>query len=220
MKPSRARHYKDIYPNIQGYCPFCGLESYVDPSRFTQDYDHILNKAKYPFAAVNLKNLVPMGGICNQKYKHQTDVISAPNGQRRVYPNPYAQSFKVKITLDGSILPSASQTGTWQINLISDDPLAIPYIETWDKVFSIKDRYIQSIVKDHYNDWLRDFILIEKGNVHDVNDLKARFSAKANQFSNNIYNDKKFLRYALFSFWATCNDNRFYESVLTQMRSL
>lgn len=219
MKPARNRHYKALIAGISSYCPFCGIERLISDRNKTQDYDHILNKGTYPFAAVNLRNLVPMGSVCNQKYKRGIDILTDLNGQRRKYANPYTQAIPVKVEFQGSILPSVSnRRGTWSITFLVN-PGDEPYVQTWAEVFDIKNRYEEFIVKDHYETWRRQFINRKKGAIHNVHELKSNFSREANQYANHLYIDKDFLRYALFSFWADCDDMVFYNTVLRELRA-
>ena len=69
-------HYKQFYDKLSlKLCPFCGIENLLHYEHYKQDYDHLLYKDKYPFAAVNMKNLVPMGRNCNTIFKKQKDIL-------------------------------------------------------------------------------------------------------------------------------------------------
>src|SRR5436190_19850799 len=52
------KHY-EIFCNKQQniWCPFCGMETLEDFTFLKEDYDHLLAKSIYPFAAVNMRNL-------------------------------------------------------------------------------------------------------------------------------------------------------------------
>jgi hypothetical protein len=91
--------YKEIEIKHKKVCPFCGLETLVSPRKGTQDYDHLLYKDEYAFAAVNMRNLVPMGTDCNRRYKKTTDVIRLPNGDRRPFCYPFKLSFQINLDL-------------------------------------------------------------------------------------------------------------------------
>ena len=50
-------HYKKVFKEKKDtWCPFCGMEKFISFKRFKQDYDHLLYKANYPVAAVNMYN--------------------------------------------------------------------------------------------------------------------------------------------------------------------
>ena len=66
----RDRHYRAIYTTVPYHvCPFCGCEYFDAPGAPREDLDHYLPRNLYPFAAANLRNLVPMGMKCNERYK-------------------------------------------------------------------------------------------------------------------------------------------------------
>jgi len=64
------KHYDEFFKINNPLCPFCGLTTLEkDSSNHRDDYDHYLPKEKYPFNAVNLKNLLPMCSDCNKNGK-------------------------------------------------------------------------------------------------------------------------------------------------------
>jgi hypothetical protein len=72
----RDRHYRTIYTAVPYHvCPFCGCEYFDAPGTPREDLDHYLPKSLYPFAAANLRNLVPMGMKCNERYKLAQDIL-------------------------------------------------------------------------------------------------------------------------------------------------
>ena len=98
----RDEHYKVIYDAaIAHVCPFCGTERFDAPGAPREALDHYLAKSRYPFAAANLRNLVPMGHKCNSNYKRAVDVLYDANGGRRVVFDPYNHT-NIYVVLDDS----------------------------------------------------------------------------------------------------------------------
>ncbi len=149
----RDQHYKIVWERTnQHVCPFCGCEFFDAPGAPREDDDHYLAESHYPFAAANLRNLVPMGSKCNQRYKHAANILVAQDGARRRAFYPYSQ-ISVSISLDASE-PFAADDGRktrWVVDLLP----ASPECETWDQVFSIRERYSRDILDPHYIEWLR-----------------------------------------------------------------
>jgi hypothetical protein len=151
----RDEHYKAIYnAAIEHVCPFCGTEYFDAPGAPREALDHYLAKSRYPFAAVNLRNLVPMGHKCNSNYKLAVDVLYDAGGVRRVAFDPYNHT-RIGVVLDESdpFNGSTPHTPRWTINFNPDAP-AVP---TWDAVFSIRERYKRDHLDEGYSAWLREF---------------------------------------------------------------
>ncbi|PZV08724.1 MAG: hypothetical protein DCF22_19720 [Leptolyngbya sp.] len=139
-------------------CPFCGLEDYKDVKDYkdvedykdvydeltTRDaYDHYLDKARYPFAAVNPDNLFPMCHTCNSDTKGTQDVLHEDGtGNRRRAPYPPDNEFKILIEIDNAL----EQDLKVSINLLdSSDIQEVEKFRTWLVVFQIGQRYARRI---------------------------------------------------------------------------
>ncbi|HLP92213.1 MAG TPA: hypothetical protein VK184_26935 [Nostocaceae cyanobacterium] len=142
----RQKQYHIIYESIPSHvCPFCGYEKFeaLGIGSRHEALDHFLLKDSYPFAAANLRNLVPMGYKCNSQYKHTQNILYRTDGTRRRSFDPYNKHEIVRISLDNSE-PFAGSKGSlgeplprWEINFNSDSE----EISTWDEVFHIRERY-------------------------------------------------------------------------------
>lgn len=151
----RDDHYKAIYNAVTEHvCPFCGTEYFDAPGAPREALDHYLAKSRYPFAAANLRNLVPMGHKCNSKYKLAIDVLYDAGGVRRVVFDPYNHT-KIGVVLDASdpFDGSTPNTPRWTIEF---DPDA-QAVSTWDAVFSIRERYRRDHLDEGYSAWLWEF---------------------------------------------------------------
>lgn len=150
----RDRHYSLIYDAAAYHvCPFCGLEYFDAPGAPREDYDHYLWKDSYTFAAVNLRNLAPMGGKCNSGYKKTQDMLKDEGGIRRRSYDPY-NNTGVAVSLDGSV-PFEGKDGQprWQIEFAP----ATEESATWDKIFHIRERYVRDVLDPDFKGWLRAF---------------------------------------------------------------
>lgn len=152
----RDRQYRIIFNALKvNVCIFCGIERVMSPQETRQDQDHYLAKSIYPFAAVNMRNLVPMCLHCNRNYKHDVDILLDGNGQRRKAFDPY----NAPIT-DLTLIRSIPFGGTglkfpaWWIDFLPDTEEA----ETWDQVFCIRMRYSRDVLNAGFNRWIQSFM--------------------------------------------------------------
>ena len=100
----RELHYACIYANSRYHvCPFCGCEYFDAPGAPRESLDHYLSYSRYPFAAANLRNLVPMGNKCNSRYKRAQDILRAADGARRRSFFPYGNIPAISVSLDDSV---------------------------------------------------------------------------------------------------------------------
>lgn len=151
----RHRQYEIIFKTLPNkICPFCGIDRVMNPEDTAQDQDHYLAKSIYPFAAVNMRNLVPMCIYCNRNYKHDADVLLGGDGQRRKAFDPY-NCIPPEISLNNSVLiASASPIRfDWNIEFLTSQDEA----KTWDDVFSISKRYKRDILEVYFDSWLDGF---------------------------------------------------------------
>jgi hypothetical protein len=128
----RDEHYEAIYNAALAHvCPFCGTEYFDAPGAPREALDHYLAKSRYPFAAANLRNLVPMGHKCNSNYKRAVDVLYDANGVRRMVFDPYNHA-QMSVVLDDSepFGGSTPNKPRWSIKF---DPDA-PAVSTWDLI--------------------------------------------------------------------------------------
>jgi hypothetical protein len=152
----RDRQYEIIYNKTYHVCPFCGCENFDAPTGPREDLDHYLAESKYPFAATNLRNLVPMGHKCNSKYKLAQDILYNDDGTRRKSYYPY-DDIRVQISLETSE-PFAGSYKVYPLPLwhIDFEPDAEEVL-TWDTVFHIRTRYKRDFLDEYFLSWLKDF---------------------------------------------------------------
>ena len=161
---TRDLHYKAIYESLRDkVCPFCGIDRFESPTRPKtdqypviprEDYDHYLPKSKYPFAAVNLRNLVPACNKCNTGYKKTANPLFDHAGGRRRALNPYQhRGFSISLNNSSPAGGSAPYIPKWRVDF---DP-AGPEAETWDSMFHLRFRWENHILNVDYMSWVDDF---------------------------------------------------------------
>lgn len=218
----RDRQYKIIHSALKvKICPFCGCEFFDAPGAGREDLDHYLAESRYPFAAVNLKNLVPMGGKCNSRYKLAQNILyTANNGGRRAAFFPY-QSPGLEVSLDTTTPNSDDEN-----QLFSDWAITFAQpceeVETWDTVFSIRERYQRDILDVEFYDWLYEFSSWANMDMAPVDtnyDLLQSITRYTQYLSDCGFRDRAFLKAAVFKLLhKLCNDGN--ERVVFIMRAL
>jgi hypothetical protein len=195
----RDRHYLAIYDAATDHiCPFCGLEFFDAPGGHREDLDHYLSKNIYPFAAVNLRNLAPMGGSCNH-YKLQQDILRDAGGLRRRAFNPYSNN-QVSITLNNSVLFAGlnSQIPQWQIDFV---PHSVE-CDTWDSVFHLRERMQRDVLDKSYKLWLQEFAawFVKRKSTQNITNLQITDAVKEHAEDMEIQGLKarEFLRAHVF----------------------
>jgi hypothetical protein len=197
--PVRDEHYAAIYTACPAHvCPFCGTEYFDAPGAPRQALDHYLASSRYPFAAANLRNLVPMGHKCNSSYKLATDLLRREDGSRRKAFDPYNHTH-VTVSLDDSdpFGGATENTPNWKIRF-DPDTVEVP---TWDEVFCVRDRYRRDHLDQSFRGWLDLFAKVARrdGVQADSNaDLVAALQRLEDLFTDSGLQDRAFLKAAVF----------------------
>jgi hypothetical protein len=150
----RDRSYATIYQGVDhAICPFCGCEYFDSPDGTREDLDHYLALDHYPFAGVNLNNLVPMGGKCNSRNKLAKDILRDEGKRRRRCFDPYRPSV-VSIDLRQTLLfDRRGNLPNWVVELHGDQER----IQTWDCVFNVRSRFVNDHLDSVYKLCLKVF---------------------------------------------------------------
>jgi hypothetical protein len=194
----RDRHYETICAALDHHvCPFCGDEGFDAPGGPREAFDHYLAKSRYPFAAANLRNLVPMGNKCNSRYKLNADILWNGTTRRPAF-DPYI-SRNVTLNLTRSV-PFAGSDGIrprWEIDFSPN----CPEVVTWDSVFRIRERYSRDILDRYYTKWIGEFAGYCSINSLRLNDPDSIINCLLNYARcMDLYgfSDRGFLRAAMF----------------------
>jgi hypothetical protein len=201
----RHRQYAYLHKTMGArVCPFCGLEEFSAPHAPQEDFDHYLPRSLYPFAAANLRNLAPMGHKCNSHYKRAKDILKTGEGIRRAAFDPYGQP-QVHLSLNNSNISqiaSGSFVIAWNLELEPE----IPEMETWDYVFSVRNRYLTDALEDrNFNAWIWDFKKWFEGRPIPASNqqLIDVVSDYASILADAGFREKAFLKAAVFRFLKT-----------------
>lgn len=208
-------HYLQIYNKMPAHkvCPFCGLGEMHQT--FREDYDHLCPKKHYPLIAINLKNLAPMCGACNTKFKGEVDVFYE-NNVRRQFAYPYSTQLTINIDYNGSVIPETdinNSSGFWKINFLPN----VSMNDTWLKVFQIEKRYKNDYLVPKFESWVNDFLddLISYGiNIDNYDDLKRELKNTAARIGQKRFIHSNIIKAPLFEYLASCENDIFYSSVL------
>lgn len=223
LKGELAKHYKEIYEKIckisrSRKCPFCGLEQLESPPHFRQDYDHTLVKIYYAMAAVNMRNLVPMGVACNRIYKKTQDVLFDENGNRRHYFDPFEKDLpRVSVNLTSSQLPTrTNRKGIWEIEFLPNDER----VQVWAIVFKLEDRYREGVLETDFHTWLKEFIQnVRKLRISnlDRNLVKAEVLDHYETLDSIGNSPEYFLKAAVFKLIHDSADDAYFDDLVQQI---
>ena len=197
----RGPHYRRIYGDLKvPVCPFCALDTFSSPEAPQEALDHYLAGSIYPFAAANLRNLVPMCHDCNSKYKKTKDMIrhAGQNTARRQAFDPYDCSTTVRVFIDDSkpFLVGPEDPGAWVIRLDPD----IEVVTTWDEVFSVRERYRRDYLAKRYGPWVEHFVHLARKEmtVYSNEELIKLLLSHERDWEMLGLEDRAFLKAAVF----------------------
>lgn len=195
----RDHQYAIIYEaSAYCVCPFCGFEYFDAPSAPREALDHYLPESKYPFAAANLRNLVPMGNKCNSRYKLAQDILFSNTGVRRRSFNPYNHA-QIQLSLESSE-PFAGKNGQlprWEIDFYPNSE----EVDTWAEVFSIRERYSRDVLDPCFKNWLALFgawcrcSCNQPGSPGELTEAIQRYCSYLEEWG---FSDRGFLKAAVF----------------------
>lgn len=198
----RTPHYAAIHRVLATpVCPFCGICFLSSPGGPQEDLDHYLARSIYPFAAANLRNLVPMCHDCNTKYKLDADMVRCSNAARRMAFDPYNFTAKVKISVEGS-KPFIKEEGAmldaqhWTVAIIPQTP----EVQTWNDVFSVCERYKRNHLQPWYKRWVDNFIKYARKSmgVYSEQGLIDMLRSHEENLEDEGISDRAFLKAAVF----------------------
>lgn len=197
------------------WCPFCGMEKLEHYSHQKEDYDHLLAKSIYPFAAINMRNLAPTCKKCNRTHKKTKDIIYDDINQIKAV-NPYSAKLDIKVKFDGTILPKGRKKGAWAIGVTPSREEVI----RWEYVYEITDRIIKNYFANgkeaDFNLWLGEYISVNDLNP-DLNSLKkVRESLEKYglRFDIGRYTEGRYIKSDFFKWIAKNADDTYISSLM------
>lgn len=177
------KNYYDRFrdESVNHVCPFCGIGSMLtSKDKFREAFDHYLPKSKYPFVSLLKNNLYPICHTCNSTYKKDKNPMIFGRG---FYPfsveeNDCVLVFSIKTGVIDNVEINSSN--------FQDE------IETWDKVFDIKDR-MKNFAEDNLNGWMSN--ISEAVGIYNI-DLETAKKAEIERCKSNKMQDHKFIKKA------------------------
>jgi hypothetical protein len=150
----RDRHYHKIYHATKHHvCPFCGCEKFDAPGKPREALDHYLAQSRYPFAAANLRNLVPMGNKCNSRYKLAQDILRRGNERRRAIDPYHRGDFTIDLSHSVPFEGRDGEHPRWVVDILPDTEES----RTWDEVLDLRSRLADNELDEGYRRWLDDY---------------------------------------------------------------
>jgi hypothetical protein len=195
----RGPHYAIIHKSLAApMCPFCGTSYLNGPDGPQEDLDHYLARTIYPFAAVNLRNLVPMCHSCNSRHKLAADMVRRADRSRRVAFDPYNCSIVISVSVDDSkpFTGGIEDQQAWRVELIPETP----EVKTWDEVFSVRERYRRDHLIPWYKSWVGTFVSFAQKSMGAYSDRRLIDMLRSYEESLEELGlcDRGFLRAAVF----------------------
>jgi len=151
----------NMYEEIDGYykkvvqrsskCRCCGINKVLTKFHTHRSaLDHYLPRKHFPFNSVNFKNLLPICDICNSKYKLGKNPLCKIENKGR--KNESRQKSKAFYPFRRTILDigiSIKFQNTKSVKSLEPNNIEIELtcpgyddqIETWDRIFGIKENY-------------------------------------------------------------------------------
>lgn len=177
------KNYYDRFrdESVNHVCPFCGIGSMLtSKDKFREAFDHYLPKSKYPFVSLLRNNLYPICHTCNSTYKKDKN----PRIFGRVF-------YPFSVEENDCVLVFSIKTGVID-NVEINSSNFQDEIETWDKVFDIKDR-MKNFAEDNLNGWMSN--ISEAVGIYDI-DLETAKKAEIERCRSNKMQDHKFIKKA------------------------
>ncbi|WP_455818155.1 hypothetical protein [Pseudomonas cerasi] len=114
-------------------CPYCGIEKIQtmkdDNIESRPDLDHFYPKARFPFLAMSIYNLIPSGIICNQKHKKSHSMLgylhpfSGGVDEGALFVFGYIPDSKIEHTLNVSLTRQTSDAKENNLKIFKIAPL-------------------------------------------------------------------------------------------------
>lgn len=221
-KTKKSSHWELFYKRLKvKTCPFCGIETMRHSLLAKQDYDHLLCKASYPFASVNMRNLVPCGIECNRLFKHEQDLIFSDGKQRKAF-YPYNDSkCTLQVDLKGSILPTkGGEAGEWCITFLPDQE----EVKTWVTVFKLEARYKLDVFSTSYDAWRQEFVeLVASQTTAPIewtpDSIRQKMINYSQTLASNPLHENRFLKASLFAFLLNYTGPAYFEALTKQINN-
>lgn len=195
-------------------CTFCGIQDYEEQLSDESDtqwrpaYDHYLPKEKYPFAAVNFRNLIPCCYQCNSKSKGAIDPCHCSNSGRKQAKYPFGNDIALGLKLK-FVKENVAAKKPWVVELKDESDEAH---QTWNRVYKIKDR-VASRLNANYIVWIRNSCPDCIGTA-DIDDKKVILRNKAIELASQAKRQREYIHQANLMVTLASAENDILSSIL------
>ncbi|MHA3789976.1 hypothetical protein ACX0HA_17350 [Flavobacterium hauense] len=170
-------------------CPYCGFARMLNEYNTKKEaYDHFFPKEQYPFISLHFMNLAPMCHTCNSAYKSRKNPIDIKRSgmQKKVFYPFYNYG---KINLDVNLLNiNIENIVPSEIEINNNLPGHSDEIESWEEIFSIKERYRSIYAGDCFT-WFEEARIA-------FSDFGESYSNYKSHLDNNYYSNENFMKLA------------------------
>ena len=192
----RPNHYRDFYQDNGEVCCFCGIKELDEPEVQSAAYDHYLHITKYPFVAINYRNIIPMCDKCNEPPgKGEKHVVfeNYDTRTRRIANYPYETGVSKSVIMQmDTIFPG---TNNVEFTYIGDNLLKI---NAWLSLFDIESKY-QGAVRTKRKFWI-DRLIIK--NRNQILNTEAELRTNIQEVIHDIEDSGKYTyRHLELAFW-------------------
>ncbi|HIF9150963.1 hypothetical protein [Photobacterium damselae] len=177
-------------------CTFCGIQDYEEQlpddsdTKWRPAYDHYLPKEKYPFAAVNFRNLIPCCYQCNSKSKGTVDPCDWSDSGRKQAKYPFDSNIVLGLKLK-FVKENVAAEKPWVVELKDESDEAH---QTWNKVYKIKHR-VTSRLNSNYVAWIRSHCPDCIGTA-DIEEKKEILMRKAKELASQAKQQREYIHQA------------------------
>ena len=143
-------------------CPFCGMLP-VKPlnSSTRQTYDHYLPLSKYPFLALNTKNLVPTCKDCNEDHKKDKDVLYRNKARtlrrKLIYPFGHYNYTPIIIFKGYNFNPTTLEITNCSVQVSNTEGVFRREFQSWDEIYELNYRYKITVIDDS-KEWYEEYL--------------------------------------------------------------
>lgn len=214
------KEYDELFRAVNKYvCPFCGLNQYPNVNATQRaDFDHYIYKGDYPLSSANMENLVPMCVECNRDVKKTKNILFNNSRTYAFYPYDDIPEINFELLCLQEPTMDFNNKGEWSILITPNitNNIIEQKIETWDRVFNIKQRYINDI-KEFHEEWILSALDDKFEEFEDVAALKVFFETKVSSLNRMLQRkmeQKVYIKIIFFKFMHTTASNRFLNRFL------
>lgn len=165
--------YYKLIVQRSNICRCCGINKILNKfSSFRSALDHYLPRKHYPFNSINFKNLIPICDNCNSKYKLSKDILfvskkTKKEGEVKTRTKAFYPYSEVNHEVDIDITFKKNYDSNIEpkdIIIELDCKGNSNEVETWNRVFGIKENYKAECCSDemmmyYEEEYIADMIL-------------------------------------------------------------